>query len=77
MRAGFIKTSISGREILLGGDIIIAINDHKTCHADCLIAAREDMLNDKTLVITYLRGGEKYTTTLDVSESRRNFLTLN
>lgn len=75
LKAGFIKSSLNGRDILLGGDIIIAINDHKTCHADCLVAARKEMLNKDTIAITYLRAGKSYTTTLDVSETRRNFLT--
>tara|TARA_R110002073_G_scaffold159477_5_gene314798 strand:- start:707 stop:1804 length:1098 start_codon:yes stop_codon:yes gene_type:complete len=75
LRAGFIKTTINGRDILLGGDIITAINNHKTCHAECLTAARTDMLNTETLVISYLRAGKSYTATLDVSETRKNFLT--
>ena len=77
LRAGFVKTTINGKEILLGGDIITAIDDHETCHAGCLAAAREHMLNKETLVVTYLRGGKSFTTKLDVSETRRNFLTVN
>jgi len=77
LKAGYIKTTIGGREILLGGDIITSIGDHDTCHAECLSAAREDMLNKKSLMITYLRAGKSYTTTLDVSETRRNFLKIN
>lgn len=75
LRAGFIKTTINGRDILLGGDIITSINDHKTCHAQCLAAARADMLTKETLVISYLRAGKSYTATLNVSETRKNFLT--
>lgn len=74
LRAGYIKTTINGREILLGGDIITSINDHKTCHADCLAAARANMLDMEILAVTYLRAGVSHTITLDVSETRRNFL---
>lgn len=77
LRAGYIKSTINGREMLLGGDIVTSINDHKTCHTDCLLAARTDMLDKETLAVTYVRAGKTYTTTLDVSETRRNFLITN
>lgn len=77
LRAGFIKTTISGQNVLLGGDIITAIDDQETCHAACLAAVRKDMLGKENLVITYLRAGKSYTATLDISETRRNFLTIN
>ncbi|WP_394972919.1 S1C family serine protease [uncultured Croceitalea sp.] len=77
LRPGYIKAVINGRDIILGGDIILSIEDHKTCHMDCFFETKP-MFKDKTnLTISYLRQGKEYTTTVDVSESRKNFLTFN
>lgn len=74
IRAGNIKAVINGRELLLGGDLIVSIENHNTCHIDCLEATRVLLKDKKNLEIKYIRNGKMTNTILDVSESRKNFL---
>ncbi len=77
LRPGYIKAKINGRNIILGGDIILSIEDHKTCHMDCFFKTKPMFQDKSNLTIRYLRLGKEYTTTVDVSETRKNFLTFN
>lgn len=74
LRAGYIKASVNGRDIYLGGDIILAIDDHTACHVDCLAGVKSEMAEKDTINLSYLREGKTHNTTIDVSETRRNFL---
>lgn len=74
LKAGDVTATINGKELLLGGDIIISINDHNACHIDCLEATKQLLMDENKLEIKYLRNGKTYTAILDVSESRKNFL---
>jgi len=75
LRGGYIPTMVGGREILLGGDIIIKIGEQETCHIDCLVAAKEHMKGHQVINVNYLREGKEYRATLDVTDTRRNYLT--
>ena len=77
LKAGVIKAVINGRELVLGGDLIISIENHNTCHIDCLEATRVLLKDKNNLEVKYMRGGQLLTTTLDVSASRKNFLDKN
>ncbi|MFS4493478.1 S1C family serine protease [Maribacter sp. 2308TA10-17] len=77
LRPGYIKAEINGRDIILGGDIILSIEDHKTCHMDCFFETKPMFQGKTNLTIRYLRQGKEYSTTVDVSETRKNFLTFN
>ncbi len=74
LRAGDIKAVVNGRELFLGGDLIVSIENHNTCHVDCMEATRILLQDKNSLEIKYMRDGQLHTTTLDVSESRKNFL---
>lgn len=74
LQGGFIPTEIAGRKIVLGGDIILAINNHQTCHIHCLEQVRPELSGMNTLDIQYLRDGKIKTVSIDVSENRKNFL---
>lgn len=55
LRAGDVKAIINGKEFLLGGDVIVSIENHNTCHIDCLEATRQLLLNKNKLEIKYLK----------------------
>lgn len=77
LRGGDVYAKINNKEVLLGGDIILKIGNQLACHVECLSRAK-NKFNDKTKVeVLYLRGGEEHIAVLDISEARKNFLTLN
>ena len=65
---------IAGREILLGGDLIIEFNTQEACHEGCLIKEGERLAGLDRIPVTYLRAGKVHETVVDVSKTRRNFL---
>ncbi len=77
LRGGYITAEVSGKKILLGGDIILQIAAQETCHVNCLENSRQQITDDSKINIRYLREGKEYTTVVDVSETRRNFLSSN
>lgn len=74
LRGGYISANVAGREILFGGDIILQIGRQVTCHVDCLENSKGAHADENKLSIRYLRGGIEFTTELDVTDTRRNFL---
>ena len=74
LKGGFIAANLFQKEILLGGDIILKIGDQETCHVDCIDKVKSSLKKNKDLEIKYLRDGKVFTTTLDVTNIRRNFL---
>ncbi len=74
LRSGEIKAEVGGRELFLGGDLILSIENHDTCHIDCLEVTRMLLKDKKSITIKFLRKGKLNTVILDVSESRKNFL---
>ncbi len=71
---GRIPAVIAGREMLLGGDLIVAIGDQETCHEACLVRAHDHIVGAKRVLLTLLRDGRPVMIEVDVSEARRNFL---
>jgi len=76
LKGGSIPANIGGREILLGGDIILELGQQVACHLDCLRHASEDLKNESIVQVRYLRRGNKFVTNVDISEVRKNFLSL-
>lgn len=74
LRGGRIPATIAGREILLGGDLIVEFAGQESCHAGCLAQARSVLGSAAEVQAKVLRGNRVLDLTLDVSESRRNFL---
>ncbi len=75
LRGGNITANVNGRSILFGGDIILEIGPQAACHVECLESAKQELNNKDKLNIRYLREGKEYTAVVDISETRRNFLT--
>ena len=76
IRGGDIYAKINNKEVLLGGDIILQIGNQLACHVECLTEARNKFNNKAKLEVHYLREGEEHIVVLDISETRKNFLTL-
>jgi len=77
IRGGFISAQVAGREILFGGDIILELGGQETCHIGCLEGAKHTIADKDKIDVRYLREGKEYVVTLDISETRRNFLVSN
>lgn len=65
---------IAGQEILLGGDLIIAIGDQAACHEACLVHAHDRLRGASEIEISILRAGKPQVVRVDVSAARRSFL---
>lgn len=76
LKGGDIYAKINNRELLLGGDIILQIGNQVVCHADCLVHSKNELNSKDVLEIRYLRDGKEYLTTVNISEVRKNFLSL-
>ncbi|UCE41010.1 MAG: trypsin-like peptidase domain-containing protein [Candidatus Aminicenantes bacterium] len=74
LRGGTIPANILGRDILLGGDLIIQIGEQEACHSECLVRAYEQISSMEKVPVKFLRNGKLMETVIDVSKSRRNFL---
>ena len=74
IRGGAIPARMDGREIVLGGDLILEIGDQEACHAACLVHSASQLKGKDQIRITLLRGGKMRQVVVDVSETRRSFL---
>ena len=74
LRGGRVPSRISGRELVLGGDLILEFGGQEACHAECLIAAHRALGKVDRIRVTFLRGGERREVVLNLAQSRRNFL---
>jgi serine protease Do len=75
LRGGTIPATIGGRDILLGGDLILEFGGQEACHSECLAeSGRHTHEGAETIVVEYQRNGTRRTATIDVSASRKNYL---
>ncbi|MCZ6671072.1 MAG: trypsin-like peptidase domain-containing protein [Acidobacteria bacterium] len=74
LRGGTIPAQIFDQEILLGGDLIIEFNNQEACHSECPIQERDRIAKLDQISVKILRGGKILEKTVDVSQSRRNYL---
>lgn len=74
LRGGTVKADIEGQEVLLGGDLIVAMGPQESCHHECLVRARQSLAGSDEIKVSFLRGGREMEALVDVSASRRNFL---
>ena len=77
LRGGFIQANIGGNPVLFGGDIIVQIGPQKTCHVGCIESVQKLLVDKEKIDVHYLREGKEYMVTIDATEVRKNFLTLN
>lgn len=74
IRGGSISAQIQGRELLLGGDLILEMGDQQACHAACLVRSSARIKSQDRIRVKLLRSGTQMEVTIDVSATRRNFL---
>ncbi len=74
LRGGSLPASILGRDILLGGDLILELNAQEACHSECLAGARRRLAGRDRIPVKFMRGGKTMETVVDVAATRRNFL---
>ncbi len=74
LRGGSVPARIVGREVLLGGDLILEINTQEACHSECLVREGRRLAGLDRIPVSFLRGGKIMETVVDVSGTRRNFL---
>ena len=74
IRGGTLPAEIAGRQLLLGGDLILEMEGQEACHAACLVQSASRIRQHDRIRVKLLRGGTVMEVVLDVSETRRNFL---
>ena len=74
LRGGSIAARIQGRDILLGGDLILELGTQEACHSECLMHAGKRLGRRDQIPVKFLRDGKVMTTVVDVSGTRHNFL---
>jgi len=74
LRGGTIPARIGERELLLGGDLILEIGSQEACHSECLVRARTHIQGQSRISVKFLRGGVVMEVVIDVSATRRSFL---
>ncbi len=74
IRGGAIPVLMLGQEILLGGDLILALDTQETCHLQCLVHAHKRLAGLDRIRVRYLREGKRLETEVDLSSARQNFL---
>ena len=74
LRGGTVPAEVFGVSILLGGDLVLEFNAQEACHAECLIDQGKRLAGVERIPITFLRGGRVMHAVVDVSKTRRNFL---
>jgi len=74
LKGGSIPAKIAGKDVLLGGDLIVEFASQEACHLGCLIGKHDEIKNANEVKIKYLRNGKLYESLIDVSETRKNFL---
>jgi serine protease Do len=74
LQGGSVAAKMLGRDFLLGGDLVISFGDEEACSSECLADANKRFAESNQLPVRFLRGGVILEATIDLSESRRNFL---
>jgi serine protease Do len=74
LKGGRFSADIFGRNVMLGGDLIIEFNGQETCHSACLMEVGEQLGSADTIPVTFMRGGVIRHATIDVSGHRRNLI---
>lgn len=71
LQGGFIPAEIGGEEILLGGDLLLALEFPWLCQGDCLVDAPRLAAEMNPIAATFLRGGRMLKTVLHCGERDR------
>jgi len=74
LQGGSVAAKMLGRDFLLGGDLVISLGEEEACSSECLVDAKKRFGESNKLPVKFLRGGIVVETTIDLSESRKNFL---
>jgi serine protease Do len=74
LRAGTQLIELGGQPIVVGGDLILELGGQESCHGECLARAHDRVAGSVLIPVRYVRDGKIFDATIDVSETRRNFL---
>jgi serine protease Do len=74
LQGGTLSARIEGRDVMLGGDLILSLGGQDACHSECLVQAHDKIAGMDKIPVKFLRGGKIMETVVDVSNTRRNFL---
>lgn len=74
LRGGTVPGRIGTRDVILGGDLIVELGGQEACHAECLVKAHEALMSRGVVHVVFMRRGQVEQVDMDVSDSRRNFL---
>ncbi|MEO0481231.1 MAG: hypothetical protein AAF196_17315 [Planctomycetota bacterium] len=74
IRGGAVPCRIGDRELVLGGDLILAFGEEDVCHAECLIDANSRRGSEKSVPVRLRRAGKTLGVELDLTQVRRSYL---
>ena len=74
LRGGSIPLELNGRELLLGGDLILQIGHQQACHSSCLVKAHQTLRKESQVLVVFLRNGKRQQVVMDLSATRRNYI---
>lgn len=67
LHGGDLDATIKGDPVLLGGDLIVQLEVHKSCAGECLLNAPAELSSLEWIGVTYMRKGKVQRTVIDVS----------
>ena len=74
LEGGTIAATIDGRQLMLGGDLIVRYGGQETCHSECLAHVHDQLVTKDKITVTHLHRGTLKETMLDVSQTRRRVI---
>jgi serine protease Do len=74
LEGGTITATIDGRQLMLGGDLIVRYGGQEACHAECLAHVHDQLVTKDQVLVKHLHRGVLSETTLDVSKTRRRVI---
>lgn len=73
VKEGYIFANAMGRDILLGGDVVLELEQQHYCYVECIESAKEALSQESIIDLKYLREAKVHTAYLDITDTRQNF----
>ena len=67
LHGGDLDATIKGDPVVLGGDLIVQLEVHKSCAGSCLLNAPAELASPEWIGVTYMRKGRVQRTVIDMS----------
>ena len=74
LKGGSVQARMLGRDFLLGGDLVVSFGGEEACDSSCLVEAYRRFSDSDRFPVKFLRGGVVMETTIDLTQSRQDFL---